>query len=61
MSIFFERLEEIVAIGEPLFNSEDIIDGIKALPDALTFLNAAVKVLNNSVIEKILSKCFRQS
>ena len=48
------RLREIVEVGEPLFESEEINNGIQAVPNALDLLSASVKVLNNSLVREIL-------
>lgn len=58
-SIFYNVIfsfVDIVLSGEPLFNSNEVKDGILALPQALTFLSAAVKVMDDPFIQEILGK-----
>ena len=50
------RLAELVQLGEPTFNSEEINKGIQALPKSLQLLSASVKVLNDSIVKEILGK-----
>ena len=52
----FNRLADLVQLGEPTFNSEKINKGIEALPRSLQLLSAAVKVLNDSIVKEILSE-----
>lgn len=51
------RFNEIVEYSEPFFNSDDVNEAIKVLPDALKLIDASVMVLNNSFIKEILGKC----
>ena len=52
------KFQDLVELSEPIFNSEPVLEGIKALPDGITLLNSAVKVLNNTWIQSILGKSY---
>lgn len=47
---------DIVLAGEPLFNSNEVKEGILVFPQALEFLSAAVRVMDDSFIQEILGK-----
>ena len=50
------KFEELVENSQPIFDNKEVLEGIEALPKGVELISAAVKVLNNTWIQNILSK-----